>query len=128
MLGFVTALSAELASGAPVAKQLELAPIPIGLTFLLFAVASLVPILRVCPRWQLLKYVWLHLFLPVARELSCRTFSQTLIVQGQPREGGEFFGGVPQFTPDAELVNGRTAMVGFALLLLLEAIKGSAVF
>jgi len=31
-------------------------------------------------------------------------------------------------TPDAEMTNGRAAMLGFASLLLVEALKGSALF
>jgi hypothetical protein len=48
MFGFVAAVFAELASGAPVAEQLGIAPVSIGLAFLLFSVASLIPILKVC--------------------------------------------------------------------------------
>ncbi|KAK9828994.1 hypothetical protein WJX72_003297 [[Myrmecia] bisecta] len=32
------------------------------------------------------------------------------------------------FTPKAEMVNGRAAMIGFAALLIIEAVKGSALF
>ena len=32
------------------------------------------------------------------------------------------------FTPDAELINGRAACLGFAALLAIEAVKGSALF
>lgn len=42
MLAFVAAAGAELATGAPVAAQLKEAPLFIGLTFLIFSIASLV--------------------------------------------------------------------------------------
>lgn len=94
MVGFVAALFAEISTGLPVTGQLELAPAAIGFTFVLFAFASLVPILK-----------------------------------GQKAgAGGKELGGVPFFTAAAELANGRVAMLGFAALLLTEAIKGSAVF
>ena len=48
MVGFVAAVFAEIGGGAPVAEQLGIAPLSIGLVFALFTVASLVPILRVC--------------------------------------------------------------------------------
>jgi hypothetical protein len=32
------------------------------------------------------------------------------------------------FTPNAELINGRAAMLGFASLLIIEAVKGSPLF
>ena len=47
MVGFVAAVFAEVFSGTPVAEQLGIAPVSIGLVFALFTVASLVPILRV---------------------------------------------------------------------------------
>ena len=47
MFGFVAAVFAELASGVPVAEQLGIAPVSIGLAFALFSVASLIPILKV---------------------------------------------------------------------------------
>ena len=50
-------------------------------------------------------------------------------VQGVPRKGGKDWpGGISAFTPDAEIINGRAAMIGFAALLVTEAIKHSAVF
>lgn len=36
---------------------------------------------------------------------------QVPILRGAPRKGGKDWGGLPQFTPDAELINGRLAMV-----------------
>ncbi len=35
---------------------------------------------------------------------------------------------VGPFTPDAEIINGRAACLGFAALLAIEAVKGSALF
>ncbi len=32
------------------------------------------------------------------------------------------------FSPKAELINGRAAMIGFAAMLAIEAVKGSALF
>ena len=32
------------------------------------------------------------------------------------------------FTPKAEIINGRAAMLGFASLLIIEAVKGTALF
>lgn len=46
MVGFVAALFAEISTGLPVTGQLEMAPAAIGFTFVLFAFASLVPILK----------------------------------------------------------------------------------
>ena len=47
MVGFVAALFAEISTGLPLTGQLEMAPAAIGFTFVLFAFASLVPILKV---------------------------------------------------------------------------------
>lgn len=46
MLGFVAALGAELSSGKPVLEQLDGAAVPIAATFVLFSVASLIPMLK----------------------------------------------------------------------------------
>ncbi len=50
-------------------------------------------------------------------------------LQGTPRKGGKDWAfGIAAFTPDAEVVLGRTAMLGFVGLLITEYIKGGAVF
>jgi len=48
MLGFVAAVGAELATGRTVGQQVAIAPSPIAAVFLLFTVASMIPILKVC--------------------------------------------------------------------------------
>ena len=47
MLGFIAAVGAELATGRKVSQQVAIAPGPIAGVFLLFTVASLIPILKV---------------------------------------------------------------------------------
>jgi len=94
MLGFVAAVAAEFATGRPVSQQVAVAPVPIAVTFAIFIVASLIPILK-----------------------------------GVPRKGGKDWPfGIAAFTPDAEIVLGRTAMLGFLGLVITEAIKQSPVF
>jgi len=91
MLGFVAAIGAEAASHQGLLQQFKLAPLPIAATFLLFTVASLVPISK-----------------------------------GVPRKGGKDWGGLPQFTPDAELVNGRIAMLGIVGLIIADKLAGGS--
>ncbi|KAK9815905.1 hypothetical protein WJX72_011680 [[Myrmecia] bisecta] len=84
MLGFVAAVGAELFTGRNVFQQVSYAPATIAATFLLFIVASLIPILK-----------------------------------GVPRKG---FG---IFQPDAEVINGRFAMLGFLGIVLIDAWKAA---
>ena len=50
MLGVIAAVAAELGSGMNVFQQVQTAPVPIALTFLTLAVATIVPVLRGVPR------------------------------------------------------------------------------
>ena len=47
MLGFVAAISAEFASHKGLLQQYRMAPLPIAAVFLLFTIASLIPISKV---------------------------------------------------------------------------------
>ena len=59
---------------------------------------------------------------------NCTDFG-LLCTQGVPRKGGKDWPfGISAFTPDAEVVLGRTAMLGFVGLLITEYVKGHAVF
>ncbi len=49
MLGFIAAISAEFASHKGLLQQYRMAPGPIAVVFLLFTVASLIPISKVRP-------------------------------------------------------------------------------
>lgn len=91
MLGFIAAIGAELATHKGLLQQFKIAPLPIAATFLLFTVASLVPISK-----------------------------------GVPRKGGKDWGGLPQFTPDAELINGRVAMIGIVGLIIADKLAGGS--
>merc|ERR1739848_335026 len=87
MLGFIAALGAEASSGETVFQQVGDAEPSILFAFIMFAAASLIPILK-----------------------------------GVKKEKFAFF------SPEAEMLNGRAAMIGFALLLALEAKSGAAFF
>ncbi len=49
-------------------------------------------------------------------------------VQGVPRKGGKDWGGLPMFTPDAELINGRVAMIGIVGLIIGDKLAGGSLF
>ena len=88
MLGFVAALGAEFASQETVVQQVAEGPkVLIFGTFLLFTIASLIPILK-----------------------------------GAKKEA------LGPFTPAAEMLNGRAAMLGIAFLLLSEASQNAPFF
>eukprot|EP00208_Stichococcus_sp_RCC1054_P001695 CAMPEP_0206148780 /NCGR_PEP_ID=MMETSP1473-20131121/37433_1 /ASSEMBLY_ACC=CAM_ASM_001109 /TAXON_ID=1461547 /ORGANISM="Stichococcus sp, Strain RCC1054" /LENGTH=221 /DNA_ID=CAMNT_0053546203 /DNA_START=101 /DNA_END=766 /DNA_ORIENTATION=+ len=89
MLGFVAALGYEALKGKSLLVQINEAPGLIVATFVLFTVATAVPILR-----------------------------------GEKRTDASEWGGLPGFTANAEIINGRTAMIGFLGLVLTEALKG----
>ena len=78
------------ARGAPAAAQAAAAPLVVGATALIFAVATLVPLVT----------------------------NKDVAVEG----------GLGPFTEKAEMLNGRAAMLGFASLLVVEAIRQAPLF
>lgn len=84
MIGFTSAIAAELASGESVLKQWSDEPTGVALAFLVFIAGSLV----------------------------------TAFQAKRDEKLGPF-------TPQAEMINGRAAMIGFASMLIIEAVKGS---
>lgn len=93
MLGFVTAVAAELNTGASVLNQVQINPFGIASVFLIIIVASFFPF-------------------SVNKKVS-------------KVEAGPF---TNFFNPTAEIINGRSAMIGFAALLATEYFKGGALF
>lgn len=62
---------------------------------------------------------------PTGIALTFITFSVASLIPLLSSTKREAFG---PFTPDAETLNGRAAMIGFAALLAVEAVKGTALF
>lgn len=62
---------------------------------------------------------------PTGVFLTFLTFSVATLIPLLSSTKREAFG---PFTPDAEVANGRFAMIGFASLLVIELVKGSALF
>lgn len=91
MLGFVAAIGAEVATHKGLLQQFSIAPLSIAATFMVFSVASLIPISK-----------------------------------GIPRTGAKEWGGIPIFTSDAELVNGRVAMLGIVGLIIADKLAGGS--
>jgi len=60
--------------------------------------------------------------------LTITVASAVPILRGEKRKDAKEWGGLPAFTADAELINGRAAMVGFAGLVITEALKGGPLF
>lgn len=87
MLGATAAIAAELSTHTTVFEQFAKTPGPIIGVFVLFSIASLIPMLK-----------------------------------GVPRYGGEKWGSLKAFSPDAEILVGRTAMLGFLGIVLNEYI------
>mmetsp|Transcript_25313 Transcript_25313/g.70789 ORF Transcript_25313/g.70789 Transcript_25313/m.70789 type:complete len:205 (-) Transcript_25313:199-813(-) len=86
MLGFVSAIAAELRTEETILQQWGKEPTLIALTFILLMAGSLAP-----------------------------------MFSGKKDSLGPF-------TPEAEMLNGRAAMIGFASILIAEAVRGSALF
>ena len=131
MLGFVSALGAELATGKGVLSQLDGNIAPIAATFVLFSVASLVPIL---------KGAKMEAFGPLTPKVRARPAESPGAPSLQhaaapppihpsllPHRPHPLL--PPPSPPQAEALNGQVAMIGFAFLLLIEAINnGTALF
>lgn len=80
-------------------KQWSEEPAGIAVAFIVFIAASLIPLFN--------------------------TSGSSNGSQAVAAAGGDRFG---PFTPQAEMINGRAAMIGFAALLVIEAVRGSALF
>merc|ERR1712032_336241 len=101
MLGFVAAVGAELATGETAFTQFIQHPFSVPFHWAIFAVASAMPAVM---SGNSLKHI-----------------------MGSASESG-MAEGMKNFNADVELLNGRAAMIGCASLLVVEGIKGSALF
>ena len=116
MLGFVAAAAAEASGGPTAAQQLEAAPT---------AVVAAVALVRPRPRragrieaprlWRLMCWFSPSL-LPFLRQLG--------LASAIPLLKGGLNASFGPFTPDAERLNGRLAMLGFAAMIALEWASG----
>ncbi len=107
MLGFLIAVGAELATGRPVTGQL----------FDVVMVKSTHAMTHAIDGLSFTSYAFVVLAVTMG--------SLAPLVTGAKDASNKSFG---PFTPAAEMQNGRAAMMGFAALLGVEAIKGSALF
>ena len=57
--------------------------------------------------------------------LAALSFTAASLIPLMASSKREAFG---PFTPSAEMLNGRAAMIGFASLLVVEAVRGAALF
>jgi len=101
MLGFVAAVGAELTTGQSAFTQFANHPISVPFHWALFAVASAMP--------------------AVMSGNSLNTIMEASKESGMAE-------GMKRWNADVELMNGRAAMIGFASLLIVEGIKGQALF
>eukprot|EP00239_Pterosperma_sp_CCMP1384_P005036 CAMPEP_0197846722 /NCGR_PEP_ID=MMETSP1438-20131217/4149_1 /TAXON_ID=1461541 /ORGANISM="Pterosperma sp., Strain CCMP1384" /LENGTH=191 /DNA_ID=CAMNT_0043458465 /DNA_START=72 /DNA_END=647 /DNA_ORIENTATION=+ len=101
MLGFVAAVGAELSTGQTAWTQFANNSFVVETHWLLFAAASIAPSLMTGN--------------------SLTEITKAASEKGLPD-------GMSKFTADVELLNGRAAMVGCAALIIIEGIKGSALF
>ncbi|KAF5832724.1 chloroplast carotene biosynthesis related protein [Dunaliella salina] len=62
---------------------------------------------------------------PTLISLTFILFSAASLVPAFARRNGDTLG---PFTPQAEMLNGRAAMIGFAAMLILESVQGAALF
>jgi hypothetical protein len=87
MLGVIAALTAERTTGLNVFEQVKASPGPIAAVFLLFILATAIPVFK-----------------------------------GTPRKGNAVF------SSDAEIINGRVAMMGFLGIVISTFYTGHAIF
>lgn len=101
MLGFFAAVGAELTTGQTAFTQFINHPFSVSFHWALFAVASVMP--------------------PFMAGKSLKLQLDSSKAEGMPE-------GLEKWNADVELLNGRVAMIGFASLVVLEGIRGQALF
>jgi len=101
MLGFVAAVGAELTTGQTAYTQFANHPFSVPFHWAVFAVASVLPAFM--------------------SDTSLNTIMEAAKEKGMAE-------GMKRWNADVELLNGRAAMIGFSSLLVIEAIRGQALF